>query len=186
MSTEIHPLTPDRWADLEILFGPRGACYGCWCMYWLLPRKEFDAGKGEVNRLAFKTRIEAGFVPGLLAYVDGKPVGWVAVGPREQYPLLERSRVLARVDDMPVWSIVCFFVNSKARHQGMTTLLIGAAEDFARSHGAKMIEAYPMDPDKKRNDAFLYMGTSSTFKKIGYFEAIRRSTSHPVMRKLLG
>jgi len=186
MTIEIHPLTHDRWADFETLFGPRGACYGCWCMYWLIPRKEFEGNKNAGNKAAIKARIGSGFIPGLLAYQDGSPIGWVAVGPRQQYLLLERSRVLARVDDLPVWSIVCFFISPKARHQGLTQTLIKAAEEYARSHGADMIEAYPMDPQSKRNDASIYLGTASTFNKMGYEEVIRRSPTHPVMRKKLG
>src|SRR5512133_3597105 len=106
----IHPLTPERWPDLARLFGPRGACAGCWCMWWRLRRADWKAGKGEANRRAFAAYVEARHVPGLLAYAGHEPVGWVAVEPRAAYPGLARSRNLAAVDDVPVWSITCFFV----------------------------------------------------------------------------
>ena len=98
----VHPATPDRWHDLERLFGAKGACGGCWCMLWRLPRGEYDRGKGEGNRAAMRVLIAAGKAPGLLAYVGKEPVGWCAVAPRAVYPGLERSRILKPVDDRPV------------------------------------------------------------------------------------
>lgn len=117
---ECHPLTPDRFCHLERLFGPRGACGGCWCMWWRLSRSQFAEGKGEGNRLALRRLVEEDEVPGLLAYAQGEPVAWCALGPREAYPALERSRVLKRVDDAAVWSVVCFFVAKPFRRRGLT------------------------------------------------------------------
>lgn len=128
----VHPLTPARWADLERLFGPRGACGGCWCMWWRAARTQFVKRKGEGNRRALKRIVSAGGVPGLLAYAHGQPVGWCAVGPRGNYPVLEPSRVLKRVDKAPVWSLVCFFVAKPHRRQGLTTKLLRAAVKYAR------------------------------------------------------
>src|SRR4051794_6793426 len=105
-----QPLVPKRWPDLEALFGERGACGGCWCMWWRLTRAEFQKQKGQRNKAAFKKIVEAAEIPGVLAFAEGKPVGWCAVAPREDYPLLERSRTLARVDDEAVWSVTCLFV----------------------------------------------------------------------------
>src|SRR5262245_38185484 len=104
-SLECHPLTAGRWADLEQLFGERGACGGCWCMVWRLPRKQWEAQKGAGNREALRALVEGGEAPGLLGYLDGRPVGWCAVAPRPNYPALARSRVLAPVDEEPVWSV---------------------------------------------------------------------------------
>jgi hypothetical protein len=114
----IHPATPERWADLERLFGARGACGGCWCMYWLLPGAAFDLQKGEPNRLALMARVGGGEAPGLIGYQDDAPVAWCAVGPRARYPRLNRSRILAPVDDAPVWSLVCLFVARRFRRAG--------------------------------------------------------------------
>ena len=120
----IHPLTPERWPDLLRLFGPRGACAGCWCTWWKLGRKEFDAGRGGRNRRRLETYVEHGHVPGLLAYDGEEAVGWIAIEPREAYPRLARSRVLAPVDERPVWSITCFFVARPHRGKGITRALI--------------------------------------------------------------
>ncbi|TAN52584.1 MAG: GNAT family N-acetyltransferase, partial [Betaproteobacteria bacterium] len=105
MKLQFHPLTPQRWDDVQALFGPRGACGGCWCMWWKLPRAQFARQKGDGNRRAFRRIVKAGTVPGILAYADGQPIGWCAVEPRAAYPALARSRVLAPLDDRPVWSV---------------------------------------------------------------------------------
>ena len=110
MELECHPLTKERWADLEKLFGERGACGGCWCMWWRLKRADFDRQKGNGNKKSLQAIIDSGEVPGILAYWRGEPVAWCSVAPREKFPVLDRSRVLKRVDETPVWSIVCFFV----------------------------------------------------------------------------
>src|SRR5215470_11672322 len=115
-----HPLTPDRWDDFETLFGARGACGGCWCMLWRLSRSEFEQNKGEGNREAMKQLVEADELPGLLGYLDDEPVGWCAVAPRESYPALERSRILKKIDDTPVWSISCLFVHKNHRKKGVS------------------------------------------------------------------
>ena len=154
----IHPLTPDRFADLERLFGPRGACAGCWCMWWRLPRAQWEAGKGEGNRRGLETYVRGGAIPGLLAYDGEAPVGWVAVEPRAAYPRLARSRSLAPVDERPVWSITCFFVARSHRGRGVTRALVEAAAAHARTHGAPALEAYPVDSRARLGDAFLYTG----------------------------
>lgn len=182
-SPTFHPLTPDRWEDFEKLFGPRGACAGCWCMFWKLSRKDFDAGQGESNRLAQKAFVASGRTPGLLAYVDGIPAGWIAVEPRREYPGLARSRVLAPLDETPVWSVPCFFVDKKFRRQGLTVELLKAAVEYVRSKGGKVVEGYPVEPkDKKAPPVLIYTGTLSAFQKAGFTEAGRRSATRPIMR----
>ena len=106
----VHPLTAGRWDDLVTLFGPRGACAGCWCMWWRRPAAEFRADKGDGNRRALRRLVDAGDVPGLIAYVGGEPAGWLALAPRECYVRFERSRTLAPGDAEPVWSVTCVFV----------------------------------------------------------------------------
>jgi GNAT superfamily N-acetyltransferase len=180
----IRSLTPDRWADLEALFGARGATGGCWCMYWRLTRSQFDYAKGDGNRDEFRAIVvEAEMPPGLLAYRDGVPVGWCAVAPRDDYPTLERSRVLKRVDDEEVWSITCFFVARAARRQGVTGALIEGAVAFAVEHGARIVEGYPIDP--RRPDVppvFAWTGLASAFERAGFIEVARRSETRPIMR----
>lgn len=182
----IHPLTPGRWPDLEKLFGPRGACAGCWCMWWRLPRAAFTAGKGEGNRRGLQRYVGGGRVPGLLAYERGEPVGWVAIEPRQAYPRLGRSRTLAPVDDLPVWSLTCFFVARAHRGKGMTRALIDAAVRHARARGARAVEAYPVALRKETGDAFVYTGAASTFLDLGFEEVARRSPSRPIVRRVLG
>ena len=180
---EFHPVAPDRWDDFEALFGPRGACGGCWCMWWRLTRAEFEHHKGEGNRIAMKTLIESGQVPGILAYADGKPAGWCSVAPREEFGSLQRSRTLKPVDDRPVWSVVCFFIAKAYRRQGLTTRLLRAAVDHAAAQGAEIVEGYPSEPKKPdAPDVFLFTGTASAFRKAGFVEVARRSETLPIMR----
>jgi len=180
---EFYPLTVARWADLEKLFGSHGACGGCWCMWWRLKRSEFDLLKGEGNRIAFKQIVNSGEVPGILAYAGGHPIAWCAVAPREAYSALERSRTLKRVDDKPVWSVVCFFVAKSFRGKGVTGKLLKAALEYVRKQGGTIVEAYPVDPKKGRvPDVYAYTGLASTFLKAGFVEVLRRSETRPIMR----
>ena len=182
----VRPLTPSRWKDLELLFGQRGACGGCWCMWWRLKRSQFVAQKGEGNRRAFRRIVELGEIPGLLAYLDNEPIGWCALSPREKLPVLERSRILQPVDDQPAWSVVCFFVSKPFRRQGITTELLKAAVDYARKRGARIVEGYPVETRKGRlPDPFAYTGLPSAFKKAGFVEALRRSPTRPIMRYVI-
>ena len=121
------PLTAERWPDFEKLFGPRGACGGCWCMFWRLRRKEFEAGTGGGNRAAVKALVEGGTVPGILAYDGDEPIGWCSVSPRESFPALANSRIFQPVDEKPVWSVTCLFVHRKFRRQGVSVGLLRAA-----------------------------------------------------------
>lgn len=178
-----HPLTPDRWADFALLFGPRGACAGCWCMFFRESSADFNRRKGAGNRAAMRRLVAQGATPGILAYDGGAPVGWCAVAPREAYSRLERSRVLKRIDDEPVWSIVCFFVARTHRKRGLTVRLLKAAVAFARTQGAEIVEGYPVEPRKgAMPDVFAYTGLASAFRAAGFEEVARRSPVRPIMR----
>jgi len=179
----IHTLTPESWSDFENLFGPRGACGGCWCMYWRLPRSQYEEQHGELNRRNIKALVDSGNIPGILAYSGDEPVGWCSIAPREEFPTLSRSRILKPVDDQPVWSVVCFFIARNQRHKGMTVQLLKAAIEYARSNGARIIEGYPVEPkDGKSPDVFVYTGLFSAFKQAGFTEVLRRSATRPIMR----
>jgi GNAT superfamily N-acetyltransferase len=183
---EFHPVTPDRWDDFQALFGSAGGCGGCWCMWFRLTRAEFERHKGEGNRLAMKAIVEEGRVPGLLAYVDGKPAGWCSVAPREDFGALQRSRILKPVDDRPVWSVVCFFIAKPYRRQGLMVALLRAAVDYATAHGAEIVEGYPTEPRKPDAPAvFLYHGTVSAFRKAGFAEVARPSETRRIMRYVI-
>jgi GNAT superfamily N-acetyltransferase len=181
-----QPVTPDRWRDVEKLFGERGACAGCWCMYWRMKRSDFDAKRGQGTKRALKKLVTQERVPGLLAYAEGEPIGWCSVAPREEFPVLENSRILKRVDDKPVWSVVCFFVARPHRRKGITVELLKAAVEYAGRCGAKIIEGYPVEP-KKDNVApvFVYTGIASAFRRAGFQEVARRSETRPIMRYYL-
>ncbi len=187
MKLDFHPVTPDRWSDLETLFGPRGATGGCWCMYWRLKRSEFEQMKGEGNRQAMKSIVDSGEIPGLLAYHDGQPVGWISVAPRPAFSALERSRILKPVDERPVWSVVCFFVKKSFRRKGVTVELLQAAVEYARRHGAQIVEGYPVEPRQGQSpDPFVYTGLASAFLQAGFEEVLRRSETRPIMRRVIG
>ncbi len=180
------PLTYERWKDIETLFGDRGACAGCWCMYWRQPHKDFDQKKGEGNRVALKRLVKGKAQTGIVAYDKKVPVGWIAFAPREQYVRLESSRILKPVDEKPVWSVVCFFIDKNHRRKGLTVELLKEAGKYAKKNGAKIMEGYPIDP-KTKNYApvFAYTSLASAFTKAGFTEVVRRSETRPVMRMML-
>jgi GNAT superfamily N-acetyltransferase len=183
---ETHPVTPERWPDLERLFGPRGASGGCWCMWWRLKRSDFERQAGDENKAALRLIVESGQTPGVLAYADGQPAGWCAIAPRECFPALERSRILKRVDDQPVWSVTCFFIAKAYRRVGLAEKLLRAAVEHAREQGAAIVEGYPVEPQQDNYPAvFAWTGMASTFRKAGFVEVARRSETRPIMRLTL-
>lgn len=185
-SFAFHPLTPERWKDFEKLFGPRGACAGCWCTYWMLKRSEYDRmRKTGGTKKYFKKIVNDKTPPGILAYDNETAVGWCAVQPRENYPALANSGILKPVDDKKVWSIVCFYIMKEYRKQGLTTKLIMKAVEFAKLKKAIIVEGYPVEPKKETAPVFVYTGIASAFRKAGFKEAARRSETRPVMRKYL-
>ena len=178
-----RPVTLDLWDDFQTLFTEPGIQNGCWCMWWRLRRADCQHGYGEGNRQAFKAVLESGQVPGILAYHHGAPVGWCAIAPREATATLDRSRTLKRVDDQPVWSITCFFISKPYRRKGMTGLLIHAALDYARQHGAQIVEAYPLRTEITRLLPYeRFMGIQSTFERVGFKLVTQRTDRRPVMR----
>jgi len=183
---KFHPLTAARWADFEKLLGEHGACGGCWCMWWRLKRSEFEKQKGEGNKQAIKRIVNSGQIPGILAYAGNQAVAWCAVAPRETYSTLERSRILKRVDDKPVWSVVCFFVAKPSRGKGITSELLKASIGHVRKHGGRIVEGYPTELKAGRlPDAFVFTGLASAFRKAGFVEAVRRSEKRPIMRYII-
>lgn len=181
---EFYPLTPARWSDFEILFGPNG-CAGCWCMWWRMTNKEFTTSGKDGRKNALRTLVHRGVEAGLMAYADGIPAAWVTVAPRTEYLRLETSHILAPVDDQPVWSMPCFFIHRNYRQIGLMGQLIRAAVEYAKSHGAKIVEAYPYEPQKKMSILSIYTGVASTFIREGFVEVARRSDQRPIMQKIL-
>lgn len=181
-----HPLTAERWGDLEALFGPeRGASSGCWCMWWRLTRKAWeDMGKAG-RKSAFRALVEGGHVPGLLAYDGGRPIGWCAVAPRRDTPGLDRSPVAKPIDGEVVWSITCFYVDTAYRRAGLLEPLIEAAARHAARNGARLLEAYPHDRADRPGSGDVFTGLASTFRRAGFEEVARRKPTRPVMRRRL-
>lgn len=180
---EVRPVTPEIWGDMERLFQQMGSFKGCWCMWWRLKRKDFDRMYGEDNHKAMQEIVHSGRVPGILAYIDGRPIAWCSVAPREHFPVLDRSPVLKRVDDKPVWSIVCFFIAEAYRGQGLMSKLIRSAVAYANQNGAKIIEAYPVIPEASSNPELQsFTGVITTFEEEGFVEVVRRSKIRPIMR----
>ena len=182
---EVRPLTKETWSDLVDLFSRPGASIarGCWCMYYRKKGVGSSAAEACKNRRAMRTLVGRDYVPGLIGYEDGRAVGWISLGPREDYEKLARSPVMKPVDDKPVWSIVCFFIDGKSRGKGVASALLDAAIDHARANGASLLEAYPVDKDQRSVSDFLWFGTKSMFDRAGFVEVARRKETRPVMRK---
>ncbi len=180
----IRPLTSQIWGAFETLFGARGACGGCWCMTPRLTRAQYDANQGDGNRRLMKRRVEAGPPPGLVAFFRDEPIGWISVEPRSRFPRLATSRVLKPVDAAPVWSITCFFVRKDWRGRGVSRELIEAAVKWAKSNGAELVEAYPIEPKSGEvPPVFAWTGLVSAFEKCGFVEVARRSPTRPIVRR---
>ena len=185
------PLTPDLWSDLEKLFGKTGAYWGCWCMYWRCSNKQFKAMKGSDRKNALQKIVhESNHASGVLAYIDNKPIGWIALSPRIEYTRLVRSRVIKPIDDQPVWSIVCFFIHKNFRGKGVTTALLKEAEAYIKIKGGSILEAYPIETTNMVNDVSSYVGIDKWFYKAGYkkmadTKAKGDGKKRVIMRKLL-
>lgn len=182
MQIETAPATPDRWPDVVSIFEQAGQAGKCWCAYWTLPNRDFQAGWGPGNRPALEARVNSDRAPGVLAYADGVPAGWAGIAPRSDFDRLGRSKQLAPVDDLPVWSLNCFAVAKPFRRKGLMSHLIGAALDHAVANGATIVEAYPAADAGSKGSWDLYLGTEAAFAAAGFVEVARRSPRRPILR----
>jgi GNAT superfamily N-acetyltransferase len=188
-SITVRPLQPDDWPLIEWLFGAKGACGGCWCMWPRVPRggKLWEETKGPKNRAAFRGLVKAGKVHGVLAFCGQEPVGWCCFGPRETFPRLETVRALKRDWSADTWSIVCFYIPSRWRNRGVATRLLEAATARAFALGAREIEGYPVVPKKPPERipaAFAWTGIPALFEKADYEELPRPEMSRPLYLKV--
>jgi len=190
MKLDVRPLTPDRWTDLETIFKARGCSVarGCWCMFYrrrgsqpALP----GVRRAEQNRRELQALVDEGTSPGLMGYRDGVPIGWISLGPREQYLKLARSPVMKPVDEKPVWSIVCFVVPAAHRGQGVAAALLAGAIAWAKKRDIRLLEAYPVDKQGTLREDSLWFGKASMFERAGFSEVARRKKTRPVVRKRL-
>jgi GNAT superfamily N-acetyltransferase len=182
------PLTPDRLDDLATLFDQGGDPKWCWCAFYRTRGMSWSNSTAASNRAVLADLAEGPTTPGLVAYGEGRVVGWVSLGPRPDYDRLTHSKVLAPLDDRPVWSIVCFVVGRRERGQGVANGLLQAAIEHARANGAKTLEAYPADTAGGRiPSASAYHGTLSMFERAGFIVETRRqatptSNLRPIVR----
>ncbi|RQP23422.1 GNAT family N-acetyltransferase [Piscinibacter terrae] len=188
MKLVVHPLTPERWPDLEAIFNARGCSVarGCWCMFYRHSGAPdpLPAGmtRAQVRREELKALVDHARPPGLIGYRGKVPVGWVSLGPREEFAKLVRSSVMKAVDDQPVWSIVCFVVPSEYRGQGVAQALLAGAVKYAKSRGATLLEAYPVDKPDRSGDDSMWFGSKSMYDREGFNEVARRKPTRPVVR----
>jgi GNAT superfamily N-acetyltransferase len=174
----VKPLTPALWPALEDLFGAKGACNGCWCMYWRLGAAY--RGRGAANKAAFRKIVMRGPPPGLLAFEGKTAVGWCQLTPRSSLPWLDRTWRLKRTDGLPVWSISCLYVRLGHRRKGVTAALIAAAVKAARRAGAPALEAYPLDAALTPSASGT--GFVTTFARAGFKIVARHVPPRPIMR----
>lgn len=194
MPVMIRPLSPQRLPDLATLFDQGGDPKWCWCTWFRFRGRDFKNSTGAQNRADFEAATQTlapQRAPGLIAYQDGVTVGWTSLGPREDFDRLVNAKVLGQIDDTPVWSIVCFVVGRTARGQGVGRALLAAAIDYAREHGATMLEAYPVDTQARRiTSANAAGGTLGMFEQAGFEvvtwrQANAKTTPRPIVRLAL-
>lgn len=170
----IVPATPERWEDLEDLFRRGGDSAGCWCAWFRMGNQGFGVAKVAGRREALRNLVAADTAPGLLAYADGRAVGWVSVVPRRSLERIEPSAGQAAVGGRGlVWAITCYVVRPGHRRAGVADALLDAAIGHARSQGAASVEAYPVDAPRSASSA--YPGVPSMYLRRGFREVGRFS-----------
>ncbi|WP_370206172.1 GNAT family N-acetyltransferase [Pararhodobacter marinus] len=186
-----RPLTPEHSDAFEAVMGPNGACYGCWCTYFLLPPKERAAMSAGDKHDLMMARIAAGPPPGLLLWIGDAPVGWMQIGPRAQVPQWNNPRRSSTplpdgpADDPGVWAVTCFFLRAPYRGRGLSRVLLKAGIDHARANGARLLEASPMDHAKQSKSVGLFVGSTAVFEAAGFETVARQKPNRPLMRLTL-
>ena len=183
----VEPLTLENFEEyvaMQMAVGAR-SFKSCSCMYFRDLETDYSTRSAEANRLKLRALLEAGVVPGLVARTDGKMVGWVGVGPRGDFPRLERSAALKAIDDVAAWPIICFFVDRSHRRQGVATALLRAAAAHAKSLGAVALEAFPVESAEVLADDHAFHGPLEFFERDGYLEVARQKDNRPILRKRL-
>jgi GNAT superfamily N-acetyltransferase len=181
MALSFHPVTPERVGDLERFSECHGKFRYCSCMRWRLSSTDFKRSTKDDRVAALSGLARAGIPVGVLAYLDGVPVGWCSIAPRETLVALGRAKALAPIDAAPVWSVVCFFVDRRARRAGLTRGLLRAAVAYARARGARIVEGYPVDPGR----TYGYMGSPATFRAAGFRDVTPPGRERRVFRRRL-
>jgi GNAT superfamily N-acetyltransferase len=179
-----EPLTKVNWNKFVQLFGDKGACGNCWCMYYRLSKTDYQEGKADDgNKLAMKQLVWDEKSAGILGLYEGQAIAWCAFAPREDFIKLERSRVHKRIDDKSVWSIPCFFIDKNFRRQSVSVQLLNGVIKYAKEAGIKIIEAYPTTPtQEKLADSFAWIGLYKSFERDGFEIVDRTSKNRPMVR----
>jgi GNAT superfamily N-acetyltransferase len=189
IATELtfEPLSKKNWNQFVQLFGERGACGNCWCMYFRLKKDEFVAGKqNDGNKKRMRELVWEGLPTGILGFYEGQAIGWCAFAPREDTPKLAKSRVHKPIDDQPVWSITCFFIDKQFRRMGVSVAMLKGIITYARERGIKIIEAYPTIPTQETlPDSFAWIGLYKSFEKADFKIVDRTSKNRPMVRYYL-
>lgn len=184
---DVHPATPDRFDDVVAILNPV-----CACQYWRMTSGEYGRSSQEGRLESLRAQLAETPAPGLVAYVNGEPAGWVGFGPRQRIGRLVRSRTIPALDDLPVWAIYCFTVRVGYRRQGIARALLDGVIEYAREYGAPTLEAYPVDTGGRRiHGTAAYVGTAGMFERAGFrrvLETDARSARLPrwLMRLELG
>lgn len=183
----VRELHPETWDDFEQVLGQNGGARGCWCMHWRLSIAEWMEGKGEGNKRAMKQLASRDRPPGVLVYDGDQPVAWCALGPRASFPRLERSPLLANIDDEPVCAIACIFVHRKHRGSGLLSRILDAVCDYAATAGYRIAEGYPIEPrpGRRAGSDTAMTGIASAFLAAGFTEVTRPRRDRPIMRRVL-
>ncbi|MFA6152148.1 MAG: GNAT family N-acetyltransferase [Chitinophagaceae bacterium] len=179
-----EPLSQNNWAQFVQLFGARGACGNCWCMYFRLSNSEFKEGKSEDgNKHAMRSLVKAGKPTGVMAFYEEVPIAWCAFAPREDFLKLAGSRVHKPIDEKAVWSIPCTFIDKNYRRLGVSVALLKGVAIYAKTQGIKIIEAYPTIPAQDQlPDAFAWIGLYKSFERAGFEIVDRTSKYRPMVR----
>ncbi|MDE1990972.1 MAG: GNAT family N-acetyltransferase [Rhizobiaceae bacterium] len=182
------PLTPERWADFETIFGPSGACYGCWCTHFRVPTSQRKTMDADGKKQFMQSRIAAGPPPGILGYIGERPVAWAQVGPRSELPQWNSPKTVSRplepddAADPSVWAVSCFFMNTRDRGKGYSHRMLSEAVNFAKQSGARILEGCPIERTKQSKSVGLYVGSLRIFEAAGFSEVAKRKDGRPLMR----
>ena len=182
----IAPASAERFDDVEHALTGGGDGASCWCQWWMLRNKDFQSLSNEQRRELLREDLHAPVPSALIAYVDGAPAGWVKVAPRPDQPRLAATRDFQQspepFDDASVWAITCFVVRREFRGEGLAARLLDAAVDHARTHGARIVEGYPVDTAATKTSANdLYHGALSSFAAAGFTEVARPKPARPIV-----
>lgn len=183
----VRELKKTDWPHIEALFGERGACGGCWCMWWRREKggKSWEAVRGNSNKRDFKKLVESGQARGILAFDRQKPVGWCSFGKRTEFPRLERTKAYRREDGHKVWSLNCFYIAPGYRKQGLARAMAEAAVKAVKKRKGRRVEAYPVtltSEGKRLPPAFAFTGPESIFQELDFKEVQRLAPTRPLYR----